>query len=252
MCVCLCVLYVCALCHIGTVETVFVSFSALPVWKEAEEPKDAVVPEAGFVDKSNPLHAPDSLQPWRNAGYSNLAPEGWTQWEDLPAPYKYYQVKVDPKDVEEPGMLYKLFTKWQTGIPLVTLLALPAFVYDVVLIDERFELMMIFWTTLAVVNASAGDGIKKMFQDQVDEVKTCVSCVHYGLLCGCAARARVCVCLISWRWCSNLLFPHLPFPCDHNNQSAATSPPRKPSTRRPSRKPSTPTRRPCTSRRTWP
>jgi hypothetical protein len=33
--------------------------------------------EAGVVavDKTNPLYAPDNFEPWRNAGYTNLAPK---------------------------------------------------------------------------------------------------------------------------------------------------------------------------------
>ncbi len=27
------------------------------------------------VDKTNPLYAPDNFEPWRNAGYTNLAPK---------------------------------------------------------------------------------------------------------------------------------------------------------------------------------
>ncbi len=57
--------------------------------------------------------------------------QGWKEWTDLPAPYKYYDVKVDPKDVESPGFLWNVFTNWRTGLPVATLLALPAFVYDV-------------------------------------------------------------------------------------------------------------------------
>ncbi len=83
------------------------------------------------VDKTNPLYAPDNFEPWRNAGYTNLAPRGWHEWSDLPAPYKYYDVKVDPKDVENHGFLWNVFTNWRTALPVATLLALPAFVYDV-------------------------------------------------------------------------------------------------------------------------
>jgi hypothetical protein len=57
--------------------------------------------------------------------------QGWHEWSDLPAPYKYYDVKVDPKDVEQPGFLWNVFTNWRTGLPVATLLALPAFVFDV-------------------------------------------------------------------------------------------------------------------------
>ena len=97
---------------------------------DAKAEKDAASAEAP-IDKTNPLHAPDNFEPWRNAGYRNLAPRGWKEWTDLPAPYKYYDVKLDPKDVENPGLLWKLMTNWKTAIPITTLLALPAFVFDV-------------------------------------------------------------------------------------------------------------------------
>ncbi len=83
------------------------------------------------MDKTNPLYAPDNFEPWRNDGYTNLAPRGWKEWSDLPAPYKYYDVKLDPKDVENEGFLWKTMTNWKTALPITALLALPAFVFDV-------------------------------------------------------------------------------------------------------------------------
>jgi hypothetical protein len=99
------------------------------VLSESKPASDAAAAPA--IDKTNPLYAPDNFEPWRNAGYTNLAPRGWKEWEDLPAPYKYYDVKVDPKDVENEGLLWKTFTNWKTALPITALLALPAFVFDV-------------------------------------------------------------------------------------------------------------------------
>lgn len=91
----------------------------------------ADAPTGPVIDKTNILVAPDNFEPWRNAGYGNLAPKGWSEWSDLPAPYKYYEVKVDPKDVENEGLAWKTLTNWKTALPVTALLALPAFVFDV-------------------------------------------------------------------------------------------------------------------------
>jgi len=126
---------------------------------------------APAIDKTNPLYAPDNFEPWRNAGYTNLAPKGWNEWSDLPAPYKYFEVKVDPKDVETEGLVWKTFTNWKTAIPVTALLALPAFVFDVVVVDERFELMLIFWSTMAMFQANFGGAVKKTLTDQIEQIK---------------------------------------------------------------------------------
>jgi hypothetical protein len=36
------------------------------------------------------------------------------EWSDLPAPYKYLGVKVNPKDVESAGGIWKYFSDWRT------------------------------------------------------------------------------------------------------------------------------------------
>jgi hypothetical protein len=38
---------------------------------------------------------------------------------------------VDPKDVENEGMLWKLFTNWKTAFPLSLGLSIPLFAFDV-------------------------------------------------------------------------------------------------------------------------
>lgn len=123
------------------------------------------------VDKVNPLYAPDNFATWRNAGYKNLAPLGWSEWEDLPAPYKYYDVKLDPKDVEESGFFWKLFSNWKTGIPVAGIFSMPLFVYDAVLIDERMELMFIFWATIGIFHANFGHVLKNEFTSVIQEIK---------------------------------------------------------------------------------
>ncbi len=47
---------------------------------------------------------------------------------------------------------------------------------QVVIVDERFELMLIFWSTMAVFNANFGASIKKSLTDQIDQIR------KYGLL----------------------------------------------------------------------
>jgi hypothetical protein len=45
---------------------------------------------------------------------------------------------------------------------------------QVVVIDERFELMLIFWSTMAVFQANFGGALKKSLTDQIDQIKKCV------------------------------------------------------------------------------
>lgn len=85
------------------------------------------------IDRENPQYAPSYRREWKHYGYTNVAEADWKEWSDLPAPYKYYHVKVDPADVEaaEQSTLWKLFTNWTTAIPLSVGLAIPLFAYDV-------------------------------------------------------------------------------------------------------------------------
>ena len=85
-------------------------FAAAPTFAEKEQGENNGEVE---IDRSNPLYAPSWRREWKHYGYTNIAQpkEGedyWKEWEDLPAPYKYYHVKVDPKDVENEGLLWKV------------------------------------------------------------------------------------------------------------------------------------------------
>ena len=67
------------------------------------------------VDATNFEIAPTTT-PWKqykNEYYEKrgfkVAPKDWKEWSDLPAPYKYYGVKVNPTDVENPGAIWKFF-----------------------------------------------------------------------------------------------------------------------------------------------
>lgn len=134
----------------------------------------AALQEAGAlnIDKSNPLYAPDAWDEWMNTGYSNLAPKDHRSWSDLPAPYKYYDVKVDPADVEAKGFLWSIFTDWRTALPATGLLALPMYLYDVFVLDERVMLALITWFTFALIRTQAGPGLgASLKQGAIDEAQ---------------------------------------------------------------------------------
>ena len=75
------------------------------------------------VDPSNPEISP-SVIPWKsykNDAFTNrgftVAPQDWKEWSDLPAPYKYLGVKVNPAHVENHGAVWKFFSDWKTAVP---------------------------------------------------------------------------------------------------------------------------------------
>lgn len=142
--------------------------TAVPAWAEAAL-NDG---EAPVIDKTNPLYAPDAWDDWMNTGYTNLAPKDQREWKDLPFPYKYYDVKVDPADVESKGLLWNIFTDWRTALPATGLLALPMYLYDVFVLDERVMLALITWFTFSLlrtqVGPAMGAGLK---QGAIDEAK---------------------------------------------------------------------------------
>lgn len=133
------------------------------------------------MDKENPQYLPDNWDDWENVGYEGkLAPKGHRGWEDLPAPYKYYHVKLDPKDVEEEGPLFKAFTDWRTALPLTALLATPGYLYNIFVLDERVQLALITWSTLAILKVNVGPAIGKMFSEGAQEIRDEVYNVEKG------------------------------------------------------------------------
>jgi hypothetical protein len=54
-----------------------------------------------------------------------LSPAPPQEWSDLPAPYKYLGVKVNPEHVEAHGPVWKFFSDWKTAVPASILLTLP-------------------------------------------------------------------------------------------------------------------------------
>ena len=143
--------------------------TAAPAWAEAVADASAL-----NIDKTNPLYAPDAWDDWMNTGYKNLASKDHREWKDLPFPYKYYDVKVDPADVESKGLLWNIFTDWRTALPATGLLALPMYVYDVFVLDERVMLALITWFTFALlrtqVGPSLGAGLKQTALDEAKEL----------------------------------------------------------------------------------
>lgn len=102
------------------------------------------------MDPSNPVIAPSAI-PWREyknehytkRGYT-LAEKDWTEWKDLPAPYKYLGVKVDPKHVEGSGFLWKAMGDWKLAVPAALLVAMPLWMTgNLPGFDERLELSLI-------------------------------------------------------------------------------------------------------------
>lgn len=141
--------------------------TAAPAWAEAEG-------SSLNIDKENPLYAPDAWDEWMNTGYKNLASKDHREWKDLPFPYKYYDVKVDPADVESKGLLWNIFTDWRTALPATGLLALPMYIYDVFVLDERVMLALITWFTFGIlrtqVGPSIGAGMKQTALDEAQEI----------------------------------------------------------------------------------
>ena len=106
-----------------------------PVFEENKDQKKAGdfsdVTDFG-IDRSNPEYAPFmGNHTWKEAAYPNMADHSWKGWEDLPAPYKYYEVKVNPADVENKGFFWDLMTNWKTAIPFTIGVSIPVFAYDV-------------------------------------------------------------------------------------------------------------------------
>lgn len=65
-------------------------------------------------------------------------------WDDLPAPYKHFGMKVDPKHVEESGFLWKAMYDWRIAVPAALLVAMPLWMTgNLPGFDERLELSLI-------------------------------------------------------------------------------------------------------------
>ena len=94
-----------------------------------------------------------------------MAPKDWTHWEDLPAPYKYMSVKVDPAHVEgvSRSPLYALMSDWKTAVPAALFVAMPFYTSGKLPgFDERMELAMIVMTAGVLIFKEVGPMFARM------------------------------------------------------------------------------------------
>jgi len=113
------------------------------------------------IDRSNPENAPSTFTKWHEYGTTGrIAADGWKEWSDLPAPYKYYQVKVNPKDVEAPNFFLDLLGNYKTAVPLSLVVAFPFLLNGTIVMDEHFELGAIFFTVVYMLSGAVGDGVR--------------------------------------------------------------------------------------------
>lgn len=114
------------------------------------------------IDRSNPENAPSTFTKWHEYGTTGrIAPDGWKEWSDLPAPYKYYQVKVNPKDVEKSNFFLDLLGNYKTAVPLSLVVAFPFLLNGTIVMDEHFELGAIFFTVVYMLSGAVGDSVRE-------------------------------------------------------------------------------------------
>lgn len=123
------------------------------------------------VDKENPQYLPDDFNEWENVGYKNLAPRGTLGWDDLPEKYRYFWMKVDPKDVEEPGLVWKIFTDWRLALPVSGIAVMPLLLYDVISVDMRMMLAAVTVTTFTILKTQVGPLLSDSMEAGMKEVR---------------------------------------------------------------------------------
>jgi len=127
---------------------------------------DKATPAAGGVAAPGPdnFQIAPTIIPWKayknefyeKRGYT-VAPKDWKEWSDLPAPFKYLGVRVNPEHVTAHGPVWKFFSDWKTAIPASVLLTLPLWMFNwLPPVDERFELAMIVTAAGWVMIGAAG------------------------------------------------------------------------------------------------
>ncbi len=88
--------------------------------------------------------APCPLTPPAPPRHPATPPRAPQEWSDLPAPFKYMGVKVDPAHVEKHGFFWKFMSDWKSGVPAVLFLAMPLYTCGMLPgFDERLELGLI-------------------------------------------------------------------------------------------------------------
>jgi len=123
------------------------------------------------VDKENPQYLPDDFNEWENVGYKNLAPRGTLAWDDLPEKYRYFWMKVDPADVENEPVVWKVLTDWRLALPVGGIATVPLFLYDVVSVDMRLMLAAITVTTFSILKVNVGPMLADTFGAGMKEVR---------------------------------------------------------------------------------
>lgn len=126
------------------------------------------------VNPDDPIIAPTIVhgREYKNEHYLKrgykMAPKTWTEWEDLPAPYKYLGVKVNPQHVENTGFLWKAFGDWKLFVPAGLLVMMPLWMTgNLPSFDERLELGLITLLAGTMLLKEATPMIKKFKTAQV-------------------------------------------------------------------------------------
>jgi hypothetical protein len=97
------------------------------------------------------------------------------EWSDLPAPYKYLHVKVNPKDVEDAGFLWKAMYDWKLAVPMALLVAMPLWMTgNLPGFDERLELSLITILAGATISREVAPMFKAMKTSSLEAKNKCV------------------------------------------------------------------------------
>jgi hypothetical protein len=85
------------------------------------------------------------------------------EWSDLPAPYKYLGVKLNPADVTGPSPLWSALSDWRLAVPIAALCAMPLYITgNFPGIDERLELSFITILAATVILREAHPIVENM------------------------------------------------------------------------------------------
>lgn len=103
------------------------------------------------------------------------APCAAQEWKDLPAPYNRFGVKVDPKHVEDKGVLWKAMYDWKLAIPAALLVAMPLWMTgNLPGFDERLELSLITLLAGTVISKEVAPMFKNMKKTALETRAKCV------------------------------------------------------------------------------
>jgi hypothetical protein len=106
------------------------------------------------------------------------------EWSDLPAPYKYLHVKVNPKDVENAGFFGKVMDAmydWKLAVPMALLVAMPLWMTgNLPGFDERLELSLITILAGTAISREVAPMFKAMKTSSLEAKNKCVAAVAVG------------------------------------------------------------------------